>query len=177
MPLLPLLKSQPQTFNVAFRPSLASVNLRPTAITDITTLYIPASLSEDPQIANLDDSLHGFGSEAAYVSHSSPGPMRSSYRGWGVGEVERGGQKMVVHVVLHTWGSKEEERRYKDEKDGEDGEDARYDRLFLGPLRKAKRLGVESETVQVGLEPVKVEKEGEGRGKKRGKGGCRCGVM
>ena len=152
MPLLPLLNSQPRTFNVAFRPQLPSVNLDPTAITDIITLYIPTSLSENPQIANFNDLLHSFGLEAAYVSHSSPGPMIDSSRGWGVGEVERGGQKMVVHVVLHTWGSKEEERGYKD------GEGGRYERLFLGPLREAKRLGVESETVQVGLEPVKVEK-------------------
>ncbi|KAL2039798.1 hypothetical protein N7G274_007657 [Stereocaulon virgatum] len=166
MPLLPLLNSQPQTFNVAFRPLLSSVISHPTAITDITTLYIPTSLSENPQIASFNDRLQSFNNEAAHVSHESPGPMISSNRGWGVGEVEREGQKIVVHVVLHTWGSKEEERNYKNGKDG------RYETLFLGPLREAKRLGVEWETVQVVLEPAKAEKGGEGRSKEREKGGC-----
>ena len=95
------------------------------------------------------------------MSHEPAGPMISSSQGWGVGEIERGekGRKMVVHVLVHTWGSREEERGYKEGKHGE------YERLFLKPLREVERLGVKLEMVQVGLEPVRVKEKGDGERK------------
>lgn len=161
-PLLPLLESPPQILNVAFRPLLPSVNLHPNAIMDITTLYIPTSTLDTPEIITFNNQINSFTSESAHVSHEPAGPMISSSRGWGVGEVERKGQKMVAHVLLYTWGSREEEREYKEAKDG------RYESLFLEPLREAEKLGVKWEMVQVGLKPVKAAKEEEEKGNEKG---------
>ena len=166
-PLLPLLDSPPQILNVAFRPLLSNVNLHPgAAITDITTLYIPADIADTPELAGFGRQMHGFSNESAHVSHGPAGPMISSSQGWGVGEIERGekGRKMVVHVLVHTWGSRGKERGYKKEEDGE------YERLFLKPLREVERVGVGLEMVQVGLEPVRVK--GKGGGERKG-----CCVM
>lgn len=79
-----------------------------------------------------------------------------------MGEVERKGNKMVMHVLLHTWGNREEERGYKAGKDGW------YEILFLRPLREAEKLGVKWDMVQTGLEHVEVEKKRAGQEK----GGC-----
>ena len=95
------------------------------------------------------------------MSHEPAGPMISSSRGWGVEEIGRGehGRKTVVHILVHTWRSREEERRYKEGKNGE------YESLFLKPLREVERLGVALEMVQVGLEPVRVKEKGDGERK------------
>lgn len=100
------------------------------------------------------------------MGHEPAGLMISSSRGWGVEAIERGeqGRKMVVHILVHTWRSREEERRYKEGKDGE------YERLVLKPLREVERLGVTLEMVQVGLEPVRMKEKGDGERKQ-------CSVM
>lgn len=100
------------------------------------------------------------------MSHEPAEAMISSNRGWGVGEIEHGGggRKRVVHVLVHTWGSREEKRGYKE------AEDEKYEGLFLEPLREVERLGVEWEMVEVGLEAVRVRE----RGDEERKG---CGVM
>ena len=114
-PLLPVLESLPQIFTVAFRPLLNPHTLlspsNEAPITDVTTLYIPASVREakTPELSELGKRMHAFGNEAAHVSHEAPGPMSASSRGLGVDLIERKGRKMVVHVLLHSWGSKEEE--------------------------------------------------------------------
>lgn len=61
---------------------------------------------------------------------------------------------MVVHILVHTWRSREEERRYKEGKDGE------YERLVLKPLERL-------EMVQMRLEPVLVKEKEDGERKQR----------
>ena len=58
------------------------------------------------------------------------------------------GVKMMVHVLLHAWKSKDDESRYKS-KDADE-----YERLLLKPLREAERLGVEWNEEQVLLEDL-----------------------
>lgn len=76
--------------------------------------------------------------------------MISANRGWGHEQVKRGEKavKMVTHVLLHTWKSKEDELRYKGKEDGE------YESIFLRPVRGAAALGLEYEEEQVLLEPI-----------------------
>ena len=58
---------------------------------------------------------------------------------------------MVMHVLLHTWKSKEDELRYKGNEDGE------YESMFIRPMREVEALGLEYEEEQVLLEPINSE--------------------
>lgn len=117
--------------------------------TDIITLYIPVTIS-NAELANLDEQIGSFEYSSISFSPGLPSDMVEVDSGWGLEEVDRGekGVKMMVHVLLHTWHSKDVEFRYKSQTN-----DA-YDRLLLKHLREAERLGVEWDVEQVLIEPV-----------------------
>ena len=90
--------------------------------------------------------------------------MLSGRRGWALREVEHGigKKKMMVHVLVHTWKSQNDEQTYK--------EGEQYETLFLSPLRKAERLGLEWELMQILLEPIHEQRVETGKG-------CSCDLM
>ena len=120
--------------------------------TDIITLYIPAQL-DDKELEVFARQIISFQTSFAHISHQPANEMIRASRGWGEEQVERGEKagKMVMHVLLHTWKSKEIELRYKGREDGE------YESMFLRPMRELGALGVEYEEEQVLLERVKAE--------------------
>ena len=132
--------------------------------TDIITLYIPAQV-DDEELEAFARQIISFQISFAHISHGPTNEMIWSNRGWGEEQVERGEKagKMVMHVLLHTWKSKEVELSYKGREDGE------YESMFLRPMRELEALGLEYEEEQVLLEPVIDE---VARNEK-----CCCGLM
>lgn len=130
-------------------------------------LYIPTDMDDTDLATTFRKQIHQFLKSFAYTSPVPQGIV-SRRREWAVGTLEGGGRKkeMTVHVFDHQWRSKSDEQGYK--------EGERYEKRLRSLLRKAERLGMEWELMQLFADttypPIRKRKDMKGKG-------CSCDLM